>query len=131
MLEDGQGAEGDVEAFFVDHAADGQQEQGVIWDAQAGAKLGSAGGVGAQGVGIDAVDDQVEAGGVRAELLHCDIAQRVAVGGDQAGLIEREAGHGAEQRVLSGHQRIGAGDGDDQRDAEQPAGDRAEEAVGQ
>jgi hypothetical protein len=86
LFENGQGAEEDVEAFFVDHAADGQKEQGVGWHAPGCALFGYGVGVRAQPVGIDAVDDQVEAGRVGAQLGDRDIAQRVAVGRHQAGL---------------------------------------------
>ena len=100
-------------------------------DAQPLAQFRHAGGGRVQRLGVHAVDDEVEFGGVGAQLADGDVAQAFAVGGDQRGLLEGDAGHPAEERVLSGHQGIGAGDGDDQRDAQAAADQRTQEAVGQ
>ena len=130
-LEDGQGAQEDIEAFLVDHAADGQQQQGVDRNAPLRALRGRGTVVRAQRIRVYAVDDEIEACRVSAQFVDGHVAQGVAVGSNQAGLAQGEAGHAAKQRVLAGHQRVGAGDRRHQWDTQRPAGDSTKEAVGQ
>ncbi len=74
LFEDGQGAQENVETFLVDHAADGQQQQGVAGNAPLGALRGGSVGVGAQRVRVHAVDDEIEAGGIGAQVVDSHIA---------------------------------------------------------